>query len=67
VVEVLCYKPDEVFEFFFYLIFPAAIGPGVCSASNRNEYQKQKNTFLGSGARSVRRAGSLTAICESIV
>jgi hypothetical protein len=25
-----------------YLIRPAALGPGVYSASNRNEYQKQK-------------------------
>jgi hypothetical protein len=26
-----------------YLILPAALGPGVHSASNRNEHQKQKN------------------------
>jgi hypothetical protein len=41
--------PDEVNEFFFliYLIFPAALGPGVHSASNRNEYQKQKNNVSG--------------------
>jgi hypothetical protein len=26
-----------------YLILPAALGSGVHSASNRNEYQKQKN------------------------
>jgi hypothetical protein len=25
------------------IILPAALGPGVYSASNRNEYQKQKN------------------------
>jgi hypothetical protein len=31
--------PDEV----IYVIFPAAIGPGVYSASNRNKYQKHKN------------------------
>jgi hypothetical protein len=31
-------------EFFYiYLILPAALGPGVYSASNRNEYEKQKN------------------------
>jgi hypothetical protein len=36
--------PDEMNEFFsIYLILPAALGPGVYSASNRNEYQKQKN------------------------
>jgi hypothetical protein len=40
--------PDEVNEFFppFYLILPAAIGCGVNSASNRNEYQKQKNVSV---------------------
>jgi hypothetical protein len=54
VVKAHCYKPkvagsrpDEV-DFFFlsssiYLILPATLGPGVHSASNRNEYQKQKN------------------------
>jgi hypothetical protein len=47
-VESLGYKPeglrpDEVIEFFsIYLILPAALGPGDYSASNRNEYQKQK-------------------------
>jgi hypothetical protein len=42
VVKALCYNrkvagsiPDEV---IFYLILPAALGPGVYSASNRNEY-----------------------------
>jgi hypothetical protein len=29
--------------FFIYLILPAALDPGVYSASNINEYQKQKN------------------------
>jgi hypothetical protein len=29
--------------FSIYLILPAALGPGVYSASKRNEYQKQKN------------------------
>jgi hypothetical protein len=34
---------DEENEFFLiYLILPAARGPGVHSASNRNECQKQK-------------------------
>jgi hypothetical protein len=37
-------RPDEVIGFFsIYLILPAALGPVVCSVSNRNEYQKQKN------------------------
>jgi hypothetical protein len=35
-------RPDQVNEFFqIYLILPAALGPGVPSASNRNDYQKQ--------------------------
>jgi hypothetical protein len=29
--------------FLIYLILPATLGPGVYSASNRNEYQKQKD------------------------
>jgi hypothetical protein len=49
-VEALCYKPEgRGFEtrwgewiFSIYLILPAALGPGVYSASNRNGYQKQK-------------------------
>jgi hypothetical protein len=37
-------RPEEVNEFFpIYLMFPAAKGPGVYSASSRNEYQKPKN------------------------
>jgi hypothetical protein len=31
----------------FNLILPAALDPGVYSASNRNEYQKQKNYVSG--------------------
>jgi hypothetical protein len=35
--------PDEVIFFFtIYLILPSAQDPGVQSASNRNEYQKNK-------------------------
>jgi hypothetical protein len=30
-----------------YLILPAALRPGVHSASKRNEYQKQKNNVFG--------------------
>jgi hypothetical protein len=34
-------SPDEVIGFFSIdLILPAAVGPGVYSASNRNEYQE---------------------------
>jgi hypothetical protein len=55
VVEALYYKPEGCrFEtqwgeliFSIYLILPAALGPGVYSASNRNEYQKQKNSVSG--------------------
>jgi hypothetical protein len=43
--KVVGSSPDEVIVFFFsiYLILPAALGPGVYSACNRNEYQKQEN------------------------
>jgi hypothetical protein len=34
---------DEFFS--IYLILPAALGPGVYSASNRNEYLKQRNNI----------------------
>jgi hypothetical protein len=51
-----------------YLILPAALGPGVYSASNRNEYQKHKIImFLRSKVRRVRRADNLIAIYEPIV
>jgi hypothetical protein len=40
---------------------------GVYSASNRNEYQKQKNNVSGSRARPVRRADNLTAVFEPSV
>jgi hypothetical protein len=41
-------KADEVNELFsIYLIFQAALGPEVHSASSRNEEEKQKNTFSG--------------------
>jgi hypothetical protein len=44
-------RPDEVNAFFLiYLILPAALGPGVYSASNKNEYQKQKNVVVGENA-----------------
>jgi hypothetical protein len=33
--------------FLIYLIFPTALGPGVHSAPNRNEDQKQKNNASG--------------------
>jgi hypothetical protein len=33
--------------FAIYLILPAALGPGVYSAFDRNEHQKQKNDVSG--------------------
>jgi hypothetical protein len=33
--------------FSIYIILPAALGPGVYSASNINEYQKKKNNVSG--------------------
>jgi hypothetical protein len=38
-------EPMRLMHFFFliYLILPAASGPGVYLASNRNEYQEHKN------------------------
>jgi hypothetical protein len=76
VVKALCYdyKPEgRGFEnrggkliFSMYLILPAALGPGVYSASNRNEYQKEKNNVSGNRALPVRRVENLTAICEPI-
>jgi hypothetical protein len=55
VVKAICYKPQgRGFEsrrgeliVSIYLILPAALGPGVYSVSNRNEYQKQENNVPG--------------------
>jgi hypothetical protein len=73
VVKALCYRtagsrPNEVNQFFLiYLILPATLGPGVYSASNRNEYQKQKNNVSGEIAWSVHRPDNLSSICKLIV
>jgi hypothetical protein len=68
--EAPCYKPggrefDSLVTGFFStdLILPAARGPEFYSASNRNEYQNQKNNVSGR-ARPMRKADNLTAICE---
>jgi hypothetical protein len=53
--KTLIYKPEGCgFEtrrgeliFSIYLILLAVVGPGVYSAFNRNEYQKQKNNISG--------------------
>jgi hypothetical protein len=42
--------------------FQAPYGPGVDSASNRNEYRE--SSWAVKGGRSVRRGDNLTAICE---
>jgi hypothetical protein len=34
-------------NFSIYIILPAAMGLGIHSASNRNEYQKQENNVSG--------------------
>jgi hypothetical protein len=47
-------------------MLPAPLGPGVYSASNKNEYQKQNNNVSGEYSTPMRRADNLT-ICESIV
>jgi hypothetical protein len=39
--------PMRLMNFLIYLILPAALGPTVYSASNRNEYQKQKSNVSG--------------------
>jgi hypothetical protein len=54
-------------NFSIYLILPAAVGPGVHSASNRNEYQKQKKMFLGSRELPGHKTDNHTAICQPIV
>jgi hypothetical protein len=59
--------PMRFINLSIYLILPAALGPGVYSASNRNEYQKQKNNVCGSRALPVCKADNLTAICEPFV
>jgi hypothetical protein len=52
---------------FFNL--PNPTRPWVYSASNRNEYQKQKKKkmFLGSKAQQAHKADNLTTICEPTV
>jgi hypothetical protein len=65
ILQMIYYLSD--FKNRYNIIFPAALGPGAYSASNRNEYQKQNIMFLGSKLRRVRRADNLTAIYEQIV
>jgi hypothetical protein len=58
----LCYKL-EGHGFDSCLILPGALGPGVYSASNRNEYQKQKKN-LGWGEKSS--LGKSATICPIV-
>jgi hypothetical protein len=75
VVEAVCYKPEgRGFEtpkgkmiFSSDLIFPAALGPGIYSAVTEMSTRSRKIMFLGIRARLVRKADSLTAICEPCV
>jgi hypothetical protein len=62
-------QKDFYVEVFFsvYLILAAALSPGVYSASNKNEYQKQKTMFMGSRTQPARKADNITAIYEPIV
>jgi hypothetical protein len=46
------------------LILPLALGPEVYSASNKNEYQKWKEKFLGSKEWMAHKADNLTVTCE---
>jgi hypothetical protein len=48
-------------------MLPTSLDLGVYLASDRNEYQNQKNNVSGSKARPVRMADNLTAIYELIV
>jgi hypothetical protein len=71
-VKALCYKPEgrgfetRWGEWFLsiYLILPVPIGPGVYSASNRNEYQKHKSNV--SGEWSSGRCVGLTTLPPSV-
>jgi hypothetical protein len=55
-------------EFFSICpILPAALGLGIYSVSNRNEYQKQTTNVSWYSSQPVRRADNLTTICEPIV
>jgi hypothetical protein len=75
VVEAIGCKPEcRGFEtrwskwiISIYLTLPAALGPGFYSASNINEYYKQKYMFLGSLMQPVRKADNHKVICQQII
>jgi hypothetical protein len=59
--------PEEIIDLFsIFLILPAALGAGVYSASNRNEYQKEKKIW-GAERGQTLEADIFTAVCEPIV
>jgi hypothetical protein len=72
-VLTLCYKPEGCrFEtqwgnliLSIYQILLATLGTGVYSASNRNDYLRQK-LILRSRAWPVHKFDSLMAICEPV-
>jgi hypothetical protein len=56
--SILC----EIIDFFpIYLILPPALGPGIYSDSNRNEYQK---IFLEIKALLTPETGDFSASCD---
>jgi hypothetical protein len=46
-------------KFSIYLVLPAALGPGVHSASNRNKYLKHTNNVFGGQGRHLSLPGNL--------
>jgi hypothetical protein len=56
--------PMMSLDFSIYLILPAAYGPGIDSASNRNVYQESSS---GGKGRPARKADNFIAVCEPIV
>jgi hypothetical protein len=52
-------------DFSIDLILPAALWPGVDSATNRNEYQE--SSWGVKGDLQARKANKFTAICEPII
>jgi hypothetical protein len=53
-----------LFEFLNYLILPAALGPGVYSISNRNEYQKHKNNNVSGEQNEWKPAWTTSVVIE---
>jgi hypothetical protein len=58
----MCFLP---FSYYFFISFQSLYGPGIDSASNRNEYQEY--FWAVKGGRPARKADNHTAICVLIV